>query len=74
MVCGRFHVLQSAHSCFACVYSQVATTTYVTPKHIVTVRYVFIIHLYFSSEASGCLKVTEYLMLKLSDEKVLKLQ
>ena len=30
-----FYVLQSAHSWFACVYSQIATQTYVTPKHTV---------------------------------------
>ena len=25
MVCCRWHIFQSAHSCFACVYSQIAT-------------------------------------------------
>jgi len=30
MICGRFYVLRSVHSCFACVYSQLATQTIVT--------------------------------------------
>ena len=33
---GQLYVLRSAHSCFACVYSQIATKNSVTPKHIAT--------------------------------------
>ena len=36
MVCGRFYVLRSAHSWYACVNSQIATQTNVAPNHIVT--------------------------------------
>ena len=73
MVCGRFYVLRSVHSCFACVYSQIATKNirYTKKYHhrSGSFRWDFIIQLYFSSEASRELTATASRMFKLFERK-----
>jgi len=73
MVWGRFYVLRSAHSCLSYVYSKIATKTSVTPKHIFTESDLsgifFIIHFYFSPDASSFLTLTAFRMLKLFGRK-----
>jgi len=52
-VCGRCCAFRSAHYCFVCIYSQIATTTSITPKQNRIAQVCLIIHLYSPPEATS---------------------